>query len=677
MRDDLTVVVSPLVSLMQDQVEALERVAPGRAALVNAQQDAAANRAVLRARGRGRAAPALRRARALLLAGLPRGDCERRAVGLFVVDEAHCVSQWGHDFRPDYFRLADAARWLGAQAIVASTATATPQVARDIVARLGLRDPVRVTTGFDRPNLSLRRRAVPRRGRQARAASPPRWRERRRAPGDRLRGHARGDRGAGRRRWRARWASRSLAYHAGLGARGARRGPAALHGRRGRGRRGDQRVRHGRRQGRRAHGRARQRARRRSRPTTRRPAARAATARRRGRCCSPRAATRACTSSSSSAPRSTTRRSTAVARRAAARGGRRPLRRRRVSRALGDPTSPSACARSSATSRGRAWCSPAPAPIDRVRGRVLGAFDGARAGGVPDVGGRGAARALAPVPRGVGVRRGRGVPARGDPAPLRRPRAAAAPTVPCCDVCAPELVPAPPAPRAPRGRPAAGAGRPRRGDRRGRHRRRAVGRAHARGRDPARRALAGRAQERLRRAARATATFAHLRADEVLARVDELLADGPAASRPAAPIPKLRASARTRRMRVGVLASGEGTNLQALLDTRPRPRGRGRRAWPPTSRRARALERARGGGRADARSSRAREYADRAARDAAIADWLRRARRRARRARRLHGDPRRAASSRASPTAIINVHPSLLPAFPGRARDRAGARATG
>jgi ATP-dependent DNA helicase RecQ len=65
------------------------------------------------------------------------------------------VSQWGHDFRPDYFRLADAARWLGAEAILASTATATPQVAADIVARLGLRDPVRVATGFDRPNLSF------------------------------------------------------------------------------------------------------------------------------------------------------------------------------------------------------------------------------------------------------------------------------------------------------------------------------------------------------------------------------------------------------------------------------------------------------------------------------------------------------------------------------------------
>jgi ATP-dependent DNA helicase RecQ len=153
-RDDLTVVVSPLVSLMQDQVEALERVAPGRAALINAQQDAGVNRAAM-------ARAAAGEVRLLYIAperfSSPGFAEALRAakVGLFVVDEAHCVSQWGHDFRPDYFRLADAARWLGAQALIASTATATPQVAADIVARLGLRDPVRVTTGFDRPNLSF------------------------------------------------------------------------------------------------------------------------------------------------------------------------------------------------------------------------------------------------------------------------------------------------------------------------------------------------------------------------------------------------------------------------------------------------------------------------------------------------------------------------------------------
>jgi ATP-dependent DNA helicase RecQ len=154
MRPDLTVVVSPLVSLMADQVGALERVAPGRAALVNAQQDAAANRETL-ARARAGEVKLLyvapeRFSSPGFLEGL-----REASLGLFVVDEAHCVSQWGHDFRPDYFRLADAARWLGAQAIVASTATATPEVAKDIAVRLGLREPVRVATGFDRPNLSF------------------------------------------------------------------------------------------------------------------------------------------------------------------------------------------------------------------------------------------------------------------------------------------------------------------------------------------------------------------------------------------------------------------------------------------------------------------------------------------------------------------------------------------
>src|SRR4051794_2536452 len=155
LREDLTIVVSPLVALMQDQVDALRARGLGdRVALVNAQQDSSVN------------ADALARAvggEVRLLYVAPErfsspGFVERigrASIGLFVVDEAHCVSQWGHDFRPDYFRLADAARHLGAEAIVASTATATPQVAADIVRRLSLRDPVRVATGFDRPNLAF------------------------------------------------------------------------------------------------------------------------------------------------------------------------------------------------------------------------------------------------------------------------------------------------------------------------------------------------------------------------------------------------------------------------------------------------------------------------------------------------------------------------------------------
>src|SRR6201991_2872286 len=154
MRTDLTLVVSPLVSLMQDQVQALDRVAPGRVAMINAQQDAGANRRAVERAVSGHV-------RVLYVAPerfASPGFLERirqARIGLFVVDEAHCVSQWGHDFRPEYFRLADAARWLGAEAILASTATATPHVAKDIVSRLGLRDPVRVATGFDRPNLSF------------------------------------------------------------------------------------------------------------------------------------------------------------------------------------------------------------------------------------------------------------------------------------------------------------------------------------------------------------------------------------------------------------------------------------------------------------------------------------------------------------------------------------------
>jgi ATP-dependent DNA helicase RecQ len=155
LRDDLTVVVSPLVALMQDQVEALAARGLGeRVALVNAQQDGAANAANL-----GRALDGELR---LLYVAPERfsslGFLERLSsarIGLFVVDEAHCVSQWGHDFRPDYFRLAAAAGRLGARAVVASTATATPRVAEDVAQRLRLSDPLRVATGFDRPNLAF------------------------------------------------------------------------------------------------------------------------------------------------------------------------------------------------------------------------------------------------------------------------------------------------------------------------------------------------------------------------------------------------------------------------------------------------------------------------------------------------------------------------------------------
>jgi RecQ family ATP-dependent DNA helicase len=153
MRPGLTIVVSPLVSLMADQVAGLDRRAAGQAVLINSQRDLADNREAL-ARVRGGDVRLLYVAPERFTARGFVDALEGVEVGMFVVDEAHCVSQWGHDFRPDYFELPAAARALGARQIFACTATATPRVARDVIARLGLRDPVRVTTGFDRPNLS-------------------------------------------------------------------------------------------------------------------------------------------------------------------------------------------------------------------------------------------------------------------------------------------------------------------------------------------------------------------------------------------------------------------------------------------------------------------------------------------------------------------------------------------
>ena len=76
-----------------------------------------------------------------------------REVSLFVIDEAHCVSQWGHDFRPDYLVLGSIAKRLGRPPILALTATATDTVRQDIARQLGMRDPHITITGFARPNL--------------------------------------------------------------------------------------------------------------------------------------------------------------------------------------------------------------------------------------------------------------------------------------------------------------------------------------------------------------------------------------------------------------------------------------------------------------------------------------------------------------------------------------------
>jgi RecQ family ATP-dependent DNA helicase len=147
-REKLTLVVSPLVSLMQDQVEGLGPAAE----LINAQRDSSQNAESLRRALDGEARMLYVAPERFWAPGF--GEKIKGRVGLFVVDEAHCVSQWGHDFRPEYHKLGEIARRLEARSILAATATATPRVSVDIIQRLGLRDPVRIATGFERPNLS-------------------------------------------------------------------------------------------------------------------------------------------------------------------------------------------------------------------------------------------------------------------------------------------------------------------------------------------------------------------------------------------------------------------------------------------------------------------------------------------------------------------------------------------
>jgi ATP-dependent DNA helicase RecQ len=148
----LTVVVSPLISLMADQVHQLQSLGVP-VLLLNSSQSSGEQSQVLgqlRQDFKGLlylaperfAAPSFQR----LLPQL--------RPNLLVVDEAHCLSFWGHDFRPEYMRLGEVREQLGSPATIALTATATPNVRNDIVRMLGLRDPKVHVTGFDRPNLT-------------------------------------------------------------------------------------------------------------------------------------------------------------------------------------------------------------------------------------------------------------------------------------------------------------------------------------------------------------------------------------------------------------------------------------------------------------------------------------------------------------------------------------------
>ena len=147
-----TVVVSPLIALEDDQLAHLRAVGL-HAIVLNSRQSAG------------------KRAAALLAACQPdtfvflspeqlandetRETLKRAAPGLFVVDEAHLITEWGHDFRPDYMMLGAQAEALGAPVRLALTATAAPPVRQEIIRRLGLRDPRTVLGDFDRPNIRL------------------------------------------------------------------------------------------------------------------------------------------------------------------------------------------------------------------------------------------------------------------------------------------------------------------------------------------------------------------------------------------------------------------------------------------------------------------------------------------------------------------------------------------
>ena len=143
----------------------------------------------------------------------------QRRIDLIAVDEAHCVSEWGHDFRPDYLRLPQIADRLGRPTVMACTATATKPVAAEIASRFGMREPLQVRSGFDRPNLSFD--VVPLEGNRLQGAPPGAAGGRARRPGqpagDRLLRHPQGHR-RGRRRRCAKPACGALPYHAGMDA---------------------------------------------------------------------------------------------------------------------------------------------------------------------------------------------------------------------------------------------------------------------------------------------------------------------------------------------------------------------------------------------------------------------------------------------------------------------------
>jgi ATP-dependent DNA helicase RecQ len=149
-----TIVVSPLIALQRDQVESIDEVGTVEAAELNSTLTEREREETLEEVEEGEL-------EFLFLAPEQFANDETLArlrdadISLFVVDEAHCISEWGHDFRPEYLRLGSVVEELGHPRVLALTATASPPVRSEIVERLNMREPELVVRGFDRPNIHL------------------------------------------------------------------------------------------------------------------------------------------------------------------------------------------------------------------------------------------------------------------------------------------------------------------------------------------------------------------------------------------------------------------------------------------------------------------------------------------------------------------------------------------
>jgi ATP-dependent DNA helicase RecQ len=152
----LTVVVSPLIALQRDQLRSMTAQGKVRAVMLNSSQHVAERAAALAELAGGRVDFVMlgpeQLANAETMAAITGSP---RPITLVAVDEAHLVSEWGHDFRPEYLRLADVIEAAGRPPVLALTATAAPPVQADITRQLRMRDPEVVVADFDRPNISL------------------------------------------------------------------------------------------------------------------------------------------------------------------------------------------------------------------------------------------------------------------------------------------------------------------------------------------------------------------------------------------------------------------------------------------------------------------------------------------------------------------------------------------